>query len=334
VKCEEPLKPSKKGFGHGHGLRNLGDDDYDQNNKKESIKSKYSHKKQTPTPAPFVPILPVCHKVPIVIPKTCTRQVTAEATPYCRVGKYKGGSICEELEVIPPTLKCDATEDEQGCYILERSKPLRACPPGYSQGHDGECTKIEIADFIFFCPPNTEGPQCATYFEKICPHGGCEKVIFDKATPICPEWYVLTEREKGKDICVKETFVDKVEVCPKNAERANLSCVFFELPIVRKGIRELPPNVVCPPRYKDSGSHCTREEFAPAQPVCPDHARFDGVKCVAIVPKNRICPKGSVFEKNKCWVINKAEALTVDTVIEKPHKKHPPPPPPHKKGGW
>lgn len=317
VKCEEPPKPSKEG--HGFGLREL-------------VEFK---KPKIPAHPPHIPILPVCHKVPILIPKTCTKEVTAEATPFCAVGVYKGGSICEVIQYKPPLLKCDAIEEKGLCFVVEASNPIKECPPGYSGGIGMECTKIDTTPLMYFCPPNTDGPFCATYHEKICPHGGCEKILIVKPTLLCPEGYILKEGSKSAPVCVKPLFKDLVEYCPDRTEQHGLACLKFLQPIQKVETREIPLIVVCPPGYKNTGSQCLKDIFSPATPHCPPEWQIDGALCVFVIHRNKVCPKGSVAEKGKCWVFNKTEALVVDTVVEKKKPIPPPPPPPiYPKGGY
>jgi len=312
IECETPTKPSKPLHGHVRSLYEA----------KDYAKSKYMAEKALSTP-----ILPVCHKVPVVIPKTCQRTVSAEGTPFCAEGVYKGGSICEILEVSPPSMKCDGQSDARGdCFVEETSNPIRTCPAGYSSGHGETCVRVEFADSIYECPRNTVGERCATFHEKKCPGGNCERVLTERATVVCPEGYTKEERslshhQKESVVCLKTEFTDLVATCPKGAIQRGLECITLVDQQSRIEKRLFPAQEQCPTGYSDKGSKCEKDTLFPATPICPDGTLYD-YRCAKNVPKSIRCPKGSVSEKGKCWVFEIAEPLTVDTVVGGHKRQH------------
>lgn len=257
--------------------------------------------------------LPVCHKVPRTVPKTCEKTISAQPEPYCTQGLLKAGNRCEIQDLAQPDLICEAESGIKGdCYLKETSKPLRRCPYGYT--NDGSaCTKTTTVAPEWSCPPGTEGPNCVYYVEKQCPRGGCTTIHSQPASHVCPEGFAKI-RATGK--CLKLNYADKELTCPVDTEdRDGLTCREIIAEKIRDFVEEVAPVLSCPEGFADNGRQCVRRDTTPADFVCARDEMITDAGCARIIPRIAACPKGATLLKDKCWVISSTDALTVDTVV-------------------
>eukprot|EP00923_Selenidium_pygospionis_P054389 GHVN01094772.1.p1 GENE.GHVN01094772.1~~GHVN01094772.1.p1 ORF type:complete len:228 (-),score=13.38 GHVN01094772.1:598-1281(-) len=135
--------------------------------------------------------LPVCHKVPRTVLKTCEKSITAQGEAYCSQGTLKAGNRCEIVNYTAPDYVCNANSGSDGsCYVTETSTPLRSCPAGYVNSGSKCSTKITTTP-QWSCPRGTEGADCATYTTKSCSGAGgsCTTSITERPVFVCPEGY-------------------------------------------------------------------------------------------------------------------------------------------------
>lgn len=293
VVCDEPA------VGKGSHLRQLGPD---------YPKDKYHGAAYTNRHP-----LPVCHKVPRTVPKTCEKTITAQGEAYCSEGTLKAGNRCEVAFFTAPDTECSGKTGPNGeCFVAETSAPLRSCPTGYLN-NGSRCTRTYTVAPVWSCPLGTEGPDCAVYSEKVCPNNECETTYIERAKFICPEEFAKVKLT-GK--CVKVSFADKVLRCPIGAdERDGLTCAEYLKQVIEDFVRRIASQRICPEGYADNGTNCVRREVQPANFVCPRNAAQNGSGCAVVVPKISACPKGATLLKDKCWVVSTTEPLTVDTVV-------------------
>eukprot|EP01068_Selenidium_serpulae_P016514 Selendium_serpulae@DN6305_c0_g1_i11.p1 len=133
--------------------------------------------------------LPVCHKVPRTVAKTCEKTITAQAEAYCANGLLRSGNRCEIINYSTPDQVCDATSGPNGeCFVTETSAPIRSCPSGYTN-EGTRCVKVITSAPEWTCPSGTTGPNCVDFADKVCPGGEadrCETTISEPVRHICP----------------------------------------------------------------------------------------------------------------------------------------------------
>jgi len=254
---------------------------------------------------------PICHKVPVVHQKTCKRVVTAEGIPYCKIGVYRGGKVCEILEKEFPQFKCKSIKGPHGtCFVEETSNPIRLCPLGYSIGHGEFCTRTFVKPVILQCPEHTFGPECAKKHHQVCPDGRCFRTLVHEPTFVCPCGFSKVE-EKHKLLCLKEEFADFEDYCPKGKRQDGLAC-FSSIPAKEElSSSSFEAVVFCPEHYADDGKLCVEQKFFAATPHCAHDFRLVDSRCVRVLHKLKRCHKGSIYEKGKCWIFEKTEPLSV-----------------------
>jgi len=267
-------------------------------------------------------------------------------------GTLKGGNVCEVIVQEHPSVKCGGRSDASGnCFVEETSAPILHCPHGYSEGTQNSCARIEAADLIVECPHSTHGPNCATYQPKTCPPGGCERVVSEPATHICPEGFIKASThtkilEQGshdthshksgvkgkksggnhklvtmtKSTCQKTEYAEHANRCPHGLKQVDdVTCASYVDFVVETKTHKLPAQHKCPPGYADKDHHCVHTTAVMASPICPAESFVQGNVCAHVVHMLQECPAGSISEKGTCWVFRAAEPLTVDTVVEAVH---------------
>eukprot|EP01068_Selenidium_serpulae_P017011 Selendium_serpulae@DN6340_c3_g1_i10.p1 len=169
--------------------------------------------------------LPVCHKVPRTVPKTCEKTITAQSEAYCADGVLRSGNRCEIATYTAPDQECKATSGPNGeCYVTEISTPLRSCPEGYTN-EGTRCVKTLTTAPVWACPRGTDGPNCQSYKDKICPGGGqnCETTITEPAKFICPEGF--KKRPDGQcQVCLPRSHHTRrgVQLCQPGGQNLSL----------------------------------------------------------------------------------------------------------------
>jgi hypothetical protein len=230
---------------------------------------------------------PKCHQVPVQVPKTCTKQETAQVKYICGDGGVLVGKSCQLQQFSPAMQICTAGDMDAAtgrCLKISIAPASWHCASGTDAG-ERTCVEYDTLPADYVCPPGTDA---VNDFKSLKCVERKPEILFPNKVVKQPAKIVCRIGTLKGRVCVQPVRVQREFECPVGSSADVMGkegkCVVAADSILPPPVEvAAPPRYVCPDGQAAPQKLCFTMEGAPIEEYCPHGMAFADGKCVAAV---------------------------------------------------